>query len=222
MRPSDAIAAMRADLVPAPQDRGVWHIRRRPVLPPFVCAGGFEAFPAIPPVVTLLLRWTDGTRQAADATVVMSDEPRELRRHLPVVLTAAGRVLVTGLGLGCVVRGLLANPAVTHIDVIEISEDVLAMVGPSFADEPRVAIHQGDALRHRWPRGARWDVAWHDVWGEAPHTHHLHARLLARYQPRAQRQGAWGLPRWVKRRWPWPLLGAGVRRRSPAPPVHLG
>jgi hypothetical protein len=49
--------------------------------------------------------------------VVMEDSPRELRRHLPIWMHAHGRVLVTGLGLGCVVRGLLASPHVEYIDV---------------------------------------------------------------------------------------------------------
>jgi hypothetical protein len=36
----------------------------------------------------------------------MNDFPQELKKHLDFVLRARGRVLVTGLGLGCVVRGL--------------------------------------------------------------------------------------------------------------------
>lgn len=66
------------------------------------------------------------------------------------------RARVTGLGRGCVVRGLLARPQVEHIDVVEIDVGVLDMVGPSFAGEPRLMIHQGDALTYTWPQGARF------------------------------------------------------------------
>ena len=53
-------------------------------------------------------------------------------RHLPIWLSARGRVLVTGLGLGCVVRGLLASTCVTHVDCIEIDRYICLVVGEEF------------------------------------------------------------------------------------------
>jgi hypothetical protein len=129
----------------------------------------------------------------------MSDDPTELRKHLAIVRVASGRVLVSGLGLGCVVRGLLANQAVKQVDVVEIDADVLRMVGPTFAGEPRVTIHHGDALTYDWPAGTRWNFAWHDVWSEHEPLAILHAHLLRRYRPLVARQGAWQFPRWGKR-----------------------
>lgn len=216
----DLIAAMRATAIPAPQDRGPWYIQRQDFrdVGAHVAAyarrlGAFDEYSEIPHVLTSLCRWTEATLHRGAGEAVMSDDPRELRKHLPVVLAAHGRVLITGLGLGCVVRGLLARPQVEHIDVVELDADVLAMVGPSFAGEPRVTIHEGDALTYAWPEGQRWDVAWHDIWSESPSTQVLHAHLLERYRRLAGRQGAWNFPRWLKRRWPWPLLGAGAERR---------
>jgi hypothetical protein len=216
---------MQATHIPAPQDRGLWYIERtnfRTNCDDSVILqaakfmgmrlGGYTQWPEIEPVMTSLSRWTDATLHLGHGEAVMSDDPTELRKHLPIVLAAHGRVLVTGLGLGCVVRGLLARPEVTHVDVVEIDADVLAMVAPTFDGEPRVTIHHGDALTIDWPAGTRWDFAWHDVWNETPETQVLHAQLLARYRGIARQQGAWNFPRWLKRRWPWPLIGASTER----------
>jgi hypothetical protein len=100
--------------------------------------------------------------------IVMEDSHHELARHLPIWLNARGRVLVTGLGLGCVVRGLLANPAVTHIDVVEIDPDIIRVVWPEFQREERCLIREGDALNMTWPPGTFWDYAWHDLWTDRP------------------------------------------------------
>lgn len=149
--------------------------------------------------MTSLCCWTDSTIHLGYGVAVMSDDPKELRKHFPILRAAHGRVLVSGLGLGCVVRGLLAIPAVTHVDVVEIDRDVLAMMLPTFPPCSRLTIHCGNALTFPWPRGTRWDFAWHDVWGEDPSTQVLHAQLLVRYRRMVGRQGAWGMPRWGRR-----------------------
>lgn len=134
--------------------------------------------------------------------VMMSNTPDELNDHAAFMEAASGRVLVHGLGLSCVVSGLLANEQVTHIDVVELSEEVIAMVGPCFDDEPRVAIHHGDALTYEWPDDARWDYAWHDIWqtinndnltSEKAENGVGYDALLRRFAPLATYQGAWAL-----------------------------
>lgn len=218
------IAAMRADKIPAPQDRGLWYIQRqdlgalwaeKPKLERYLAAkGAFDEYPEIPHVMTSLCRWTDDTIYSGQGESVMSDDPMELRKHLPIVLAASGRVLISGLGLGCVVRGLLARPAVTRIDVVEIDPDILTMVAASFNGEPRVTFRLGDALTCEWPRGTVWDWAWHDIWSETPSTHLVHCHLLARYRSMVRhQQGAWALPRWIKKIFRDPLLGASSERR---------
>lgn len=150
--------------------------------------------------------------------VVMEDSFFELRKHLPIWLTAHGRVLKTGLGLGCVVRGLLANPAVTHIDVIEIDADIIRVVGAEFMGNPRVTIHHADALQFD-TTGHRWDFAWHDIWCPGNEgLQVLHAELMKRFQGAAAQQGAWQFPRFVKRacsRMGRPLIG-GPKIKSQA------
>ncbi len=143
----------------------------------------------------------------------MEDSPVELSRHLPIILRARGRVLVSGLGLGCVVRGLLAKPEVDHIDVIEIDPSIVALCGAEFASNPRVTLHLADARTWPIPDGARWDYAWHDVWSETESLAVVHAGLIARYDSFCDYQGAWMMPRLAMRHMPDRILGGPRRRR---------
>ena len=144
--------------------------------------------------------------------IVMEDSPIELSRHLPIWLQAHGRILITGLGLGCVVRGLLASPKIQHIDVIEIDADILSVIGAEFATNPRVSLHHGDALQVEFPQDARWNFAWHDIWTEGNvGLQQEHAKLIMRFDRQTGQQGAWAFPRMMKRlssRKGFHLLGA--------------
>jgi hypothetical protein len=147
---------------------------------------------------TVLRRVTDATVHTG-GEVVMEDTPHELQRHLPILLRARGRVLVSGLGLGCVVRGLLARPAVAHVDVVEVCPHVAALVWPYLQDlaGDRATLHLGDTLTYHWPRAMRWDYAWHDVWTEHGSLNELHMRIMTRYWRMVPRghQGCWQLDR---------------------------
>lgn len=185
-------------------------------------------------VQTILHRYTEATLHRTVGEIVMEDSPRELRRHLGVWIAAGRppplsrtrawtpgrrhgwRVLVTGLGLGCVVRGLLRSPWVQHIDVVEICPHIIAAVGDEFAGSRRVTIHHGDALTYEWPDGTSWDFAWHDLWVEGAGLQLLHVKVMTRYLGMARRQGAWRLPRMVGRRRANPVPFLGSPRRSPA------
>ena len=203
-----------------PQQRGNWTISKRPI--PGILAAICPLHQDRWKTYTVLthkvpadindIHLADESGMVDD--VVMEDSSRELRKHLPIWMAARGRVLVTGLGLGCVVRGLLASRDVEHIDVVEIDADIIAMVGPEFADEERVTIHHGDALKVRLP--GIWDFAWHDIW--TPHNDGLqvlHAELMVKYRRRVGRQGAWAFPRPFKRRFGQllPMIG-GARERA--------
>lgn len=134
-------------------------------------------------------------------SLVMSDTPDEIRDLMSILHRGKGRVLVNGLGLGCVLRGLLAKDQVEHIDVVEISADLIELIGPYFAGE-RVTIHQGDAFDFTWPKGTRWDCVWHDVWDDLSidNLNEYHGRaqpgsyekLHRRYGRRCDWQGSWG------------------------------
>jgi hypothetical protein len=206
VKPHDFLQAARVPETLQPQSFGAWTIDR------VRSTGGGEMLRPIEngrwewsgwPSITLLYRQTLATMHLPHGDVVMEDSRRELLRHMPIWLAARGRVLVSGLGLGCVVRGLLASPAVEHVDVVELDPDVLRIVGAEFAGNPRVALHLGDARRIEWPAKARWDFAWHDIHSDEGfgHLQVLHAELIVRYAGRVtERQGAWMFPRFAKRR----------------------
>ena len=205
----EAESFIRAARVPAdlhPQRVGTWWIERHKISEAMLEEHAWIGFPSL----TLLKRRRppdarDPDPWAAEMSccrpeVVMEDSRRELARHLPAFLRAHGRVLITGLVLGCVVRGLLASSRVEHIDVVELDHDIMDVVGAEFANDPRVSLYRGDALLVG-ASSDRWDFAWHDVCSsEDEHIQVLHAELLARFANVIPDQGAWMLPRWAKRK----------------------
>lgn len=205
MEPAHYLAVARAPLSLKSQTFGLWTIRKRRIKPEkrAEIGGAYH---------TALCRMSMAGLHLPDGEVVMEDSMRELRKHLPIWLAARGRVLVTGLGLGCVVRGLIANPAVEHVDVVEIDDGIMRVIGPGFAGHPRVALHHGDALTIELT--GSWDFAWHDLWTDGDvHLQRLHAQLFARFDSRCGRQGAWDFPRFTARMMPWRPLGAPNRQR---------
>jgi hypothetical protein len=202
------LAAMRADAVPAGES-GRWQVFKG-----FVSPKDSESMRRLkkknlcefvpPGSYTWLFCRTLATLNAAHSETVMNDFPSETRKHLQFILRARGRVLVLGLGLGCVVRGLLAHGRVKSIDVVERSPDVLRLCAASVQD-PRVAIHGMDA-RQGLPTGS-WDYGWSDLWSDPekdePHLQVIHAEMITKLEfgNRVRFQGAWKLPRWFLRRY---------------------
>jgi hypothetical protein len=157
---------------------------------------GRGAVPPGEPITQLFRKHERGGR-----TLVMSDTPDEMRDLYPILTHARGRILINGLGLGCAVKALLSIPEVDHIDVVEISPELIELVGPYY-DDPRVTIHEGDAVTFEFPAGTRWDAVWHDVWDVLttdnlnegnPHAHPCsYEKLHRRYGGRCGWQGSWG------------------------------
>ncbi len=155
--------------------------------------------------------------------LVMSDLPGEIAGALPFLDHCAGigrgKLLIAGLGLGIVPAWLLANTNLWRVDVIEIDPDLIRLTtraaracaapGESWADDPRLHIHQGDA--HDWWPGNRHGCALHDgceLWANS--TYHagwldiwdlVNAsnlpsmdQLEARFAPRCARVFSWERP----------------------------
>lgn len=142
---------------------------------------------------------------------IMSDTPDEIRDFLGFTRRARGRVLVHGLGLGVLLKALLAKESITAVDVVEASAEVLELVGPTYAADPRVSLHHGDAYTFQFPAGVRWDCAWHDIWDDIC-TENLEGigRLHRRYGRRVEWQDSWVRDLLVSRRrrekreeWAW-------------------
>lgn len=130
---------------------------------------------------------------------VMSDTPAELDDHADLFEHAHGRVLLHGLGLGCALSALLADPKVEHVDVVDANADVISMVAPYFGGYP-VTIHHASCVDMAWPDDARWNYVWHDIWtyvtpdnlDDATAEHGIsYGRLAQQFAGRADRQGAW-------------------------------
>ncbi len=64
--------------------------------------------------------------------LVMSDTPDEKRDHIVPVNKAKGNCLIAGLGIGMVLNAIALKKEVIHIDVIEISQDVIDLVSPYY------------------------------------------------------------------------------------------
>jgi hypothetical protein len=135
-----------------------------------------------------------------DSVVWMSNTPAELEDHLPVLQRASQpdikTALVTGLGLGCVIKGLASFDHIEHIDVVEYNRDVIDLTGDQFALEglaDRIRIHHASAYTFP-PRRQHWDLAWHDIWPDIS-TDNLHGMydLWARFRGHARIQGFWAL-----------------------------
>lgn len=181
-----------------PQDFGLWRIERikasrRPekiddetlAMPSRWCGW---------PDYTMLSKFTEATLHRIRGDIVMEDSQRELRKHLPIWMKAKGRVLVTGLGLGCVVRGLLANRDVDRIEVVEIDQDICRIIGYEFAGNPRVGLTLGNAFDEYAVTG-KFDFAWHDLWTEGDGLQLMHAELFEKFSDLCGQQGAWAFPR---------------------------
>ena len=132
------------------------------------------------------------TRLCEGRNVVMSDTPMEIRTNKEFVNLATGDVLINGLGLGMVLKALLAKDGIKSITVIEKSADVIAMVACAFADEPRVTIIHADAFEYKAPKGVKYDYVWHDIWTHiASDNLKGMERLRRKYASRTEWQGFW-------------------------------
>lgn len=202
----NVLKAARATHIPEGRS-GRWTVQRFRTLGPLLVPreeGKVAVLPA--GEYTQLYCMTDATMHQI-GELVMDDTERELKKHLSFMLAAHGRVLITGLGLGCVVRGCLANPAVKHVVCIERSMDVMNLVGTQMPrDDKRLTIILADALEWvpRHSRPGEFDCAWHDLWTDTcqgePHLALWHSKLLVHcIESKVKVVGAWSFPRYIRR-----------------------
>lgn len=196
------LQAARATAIPAAWS-GRWFVEKTNLkkMQPVSYRGGISILQ--PGIYTALFCMTDSTMMNwPPGEVVMEDTPFELKTHLEFMLRARGKVLVSGLGLGCVVRGLLANPAVNHVTCIEKSADVLKLVQPYMPTERLTIIH-ADALEWTANTQQTFDYAWHDLWTDKdagePSLDLWHTQLILNCREKAQYQGTWKYERRAKR-----------------------
>lgn len=134
------------------------------------------------------------TRLTHGRDVIMSDTPDEIRDHRYFMEEARGNILINGLGLGMVLNGCLRNPNIAHATVIEISEDVIKLVGKHYQDlyGDRLTIIHADAMAWKPPKGVRYNYVWHDIWDSICKDNLKEmTRLHRRYGKIADVQSSW-------------------------------
>ena len=184
------LRAMRAASVDA-GEFGLWQIRKSTVERWLANVSKEEK-----PVCTSLYRYTEETLHQDQGELVMIDHVLELQKHLHFVLNARGDVLVTGLGLGCVVRGLSMRAGVDTITVIERDSWIIRHVAPTLP--PSVHIIHADAREWCQETNQTFDYAWHDLWSDPDKGEQdlqlTHAELMVNLRTKIRQQGAWNFP----------------------------
>jgi hypothetical protein len=101
---------------------------------------------------------------ANGSSVVMSNTQFEYRTNKPIIEVLSGDILISGLGLGMVLRPLAENKNVLSITVLEKSPEVIAMVAQHYADIENLRIIEADVFY--WKPDRKFDMAYHDIWSE--------------------------------------------------------
>lgn len=192
----DELLDLRVSHLPALARRGEWLLR-----PMEAVAGSLQleeqaalGYPMPPGLYCGLFRGKPNAE-----TIWMSDIPREIWWMWDAIEAlrnpSCRRVLITGLGLGVIVKHALRQPHVERVDVIELSSDVFHLVRWHYRDR-RLSVHRGDALTlplaRLGPKRATWDFAYHDFW-QATTAANLPDmyRVMERFAPRVGAQLCW-------------------------------
>ena len=127
-----------------------------------------------------------------NGSMVMSNTPDEIRDFSSFAYRAQGHILINGLGIGVLIKALLEKEDVLSIDIIEKSEDVIKLSGPTYSQDKRVTIINANAFDYMPPLGVRYNYVWHDIWDEIdsenlPEMHKLHRK----YGRKADYQESW-------------------------------
>lgn len=169
---------------------GPWSVERFIVTPNSRSHFGFamKSRPIAPGEYTQLIHDSRGC--------VMSDTPAEMIDHYDFVQRAQGNVLINGLGIGMALNAILkskreASP-IEMVTVVEIDHDVINLVGPHYAGDPRVEIVHCSAFDYRPPKNTRYNAVWHDIWDSICSDNLSEmATLHRKYGKRTDWQGSW-------------------------------
>jgi spermidine synthase len=129
-------------------------------------------------------------------TYLMSDTPMERFTNSYFVRITQGDILIAGLGIGMILWPLLHNEKVETIQVIELEQDVIDLVGPTYL---KIAEEQGKTLElicddiFTWslPDGKKWDRIWLDIWPEISADFYPEMKRLHRRFARRRNDGGW-------------------------------
>jgi hypothetical protein len=146
------------------------------------------------------------TRLMTNSHVLMSDTPAELEDFEYFIDGCSGSGLISGLGLGVVTEMVLQKPEVTHVTVLEISPDVILLVGDFLKSKygDRLEIIHTDAFLWKPTKGIKYDFVWHDIWDDicADHLPEM-SKLKRKFGRYTKNQECWAYIEHLraKRRW---------------------
>lgn len=129
-----------------------------------------------PDILTRLRAARDGqplnaskyTRLIVDGTLWMTDAEYECWTQARFVNSVHGDVLIAGLGLGLILGPMLKNKRVTSVTVLEISADVIALIGPRYKHR-KLTIIEADVKQWQPPKKA-YDFVYFDIWSDVPNV----------------------------------------------------
>ena len=132
------------------------------------------------------------TRLCGDGRgVIMSNTPAEIDDHREAVNLAQGDVFIAGLGIGMVLEAMLSKADVHSITVLEIEPEIIGLVAPYYADEPKVSILCGNAWEPTaLPDGKRFDVLYFDIWDTICGDNYREMKDLNRLYRSRKKRGA--------------------------------
>jgi hypothetical protein len=136
----------------------------------------------------------DYTRLKYKNEVVMSDTPSEQRDHYQPIQYANGHILINGLGIGMVLLNCMSKPEVNKATVIELSQDVIDLVGPHYQKMfgDNLEIIKANALEYKPEKEIKYGMVWHDIWTYICSDNLNDMKSLHRkYGRKADWQGSW-------------------------------
>ena len=126
--------------------------------------------------------------------VIMSDTPAEIKDHLELFRAMRGNVLIFGLGIGMAAEAALRDPEVQYVKIVELSSDVITLVGPHLKKRygEKVSISKANALTYHRHSKDVFDVVWHDIWDTISHKNLAEMKGLEKaWKKRCGWQGCW-------------------------------
>ncbi len=122
---------------------------------------------------------------------VMSDTPMEQRTNREVISRARGDVLVAGLGLGMILRPMIASSRVRSVTVVEKHSEVidLNMLAGFDVNHSKLCLINADIFKWHVPEQRMFDVIYFDIWNSTgqdnkPGMDALHERFKKHLRPK--------------------------------------
>lgn len=107
-----------------------------------------------------------------DDKIMMSNDDIELKELEAAAETARGDCLIIGLGLGLLPQEIRQKKGVESVDVVEIAQGVIELVGSNFVNT-NVAVYHADGRKWVHPDGKRYDWIYADWWLEPTYPVYL-------------------------------------------------